>query len=531
MGKKLTGKVLSPDGVTVTSVEVKDDWIDSMSKLALMPKDVSEMVKTGEVDDLLVITDQPLSAVNSFLSAKQKGRILGFFLHPADLVAIHFSSLNPAEQNPKYRDHYIQSLESDIMVKKIVGLKPTDPASFDDLKKAMNFVRNNVVVGLMNEQEESIRRFNKVMGLDDKKNANCTEKLTGSPIPDEEHAIVQHSPEWLAIAQKSPLDMMLYNLIEKLYEEQYEIFDEYSDLDAPDDQVGWSDTFNSSHLSTFDASFPSDDAETLFFWHVPRSGGSHLQDLYWCMDMTIANQVGGEPRFNKIAPRHLVVEFQPWKEHGNEAKVINVDMSTRNGIVHAKNLGLLSQKDLPKPDIIMSSQFYYLSTILFSSQHKARMFALFRPPVERALSRFRSLQQVNKAWANMSVENWATQNKHEANWIVRQLVGKGLDDAVNVQDLETAKDIVRDKFIVGLSDKYQESLRRFNILLGADEEDAKTKNCLQSHGTSPEVAPSIKQGSPAYVTLMSVNFLDAMLYQYAEQLFERQSKLFEGQDK
>lgn len=244
------------------------------------------------------------------------------------------------------------------------------------------------------------------------------------------------------------------------------------------------------------------------------------------MDKSIANQVGGEPRFNKVVPRHLLKEFQPWKEHGNNAKVLNVDMSTRNGIVHAKNLGLFSQNDVPEPDIISSAQFFALSTILFSSQHKARVFSLFRHPVERAESRFRSLQQINKAWADLSVEDWATQNKNEANWMVRQLIGKNQDEAVDIKDLEVAKGIVRDKFIVGLSNKYLASLHRFNMLLGINRDDMKTKRCIESHATPPEAAPKIVQGSPAYVTLTSVNFLDVMLYQYVEQLFESQSELF-----
>lgn len=525
MGKRLTGKI-EQNGVTETHVEVEDDWTDDMAKLALMPKDISELVQSGAVSDLFVATDKPMTAVNSMLSEKQKGRMLGLFHHPVERVALHFSSLHHSENNAKYKAHYIENMESDVMVKKILGLKPTDDVSVADLRLAMNFVRDYVVVGLTSEQEESVRRFNKALGFDEGHNSHCT--INPEPAsPDEEQKIAPNSQEWLAIAQKSPLDMMLFNLIEKLFEEQYEIFDEYSDLDAPEEQVLWTDTFNSSHLAAFDGPFSNQD-ETPFFWHVPRTRGSHLQDFYWCMDKSLANQVGGEPRFNKIVPRHLLKEFQPWKEHGNEAKVLNVNMATRNGIVHAKSLGLLSQPDLPRPDIIFSSQFYHLSTILFSSQHKARVFSLFRHPVERAESRFRSLQQVNKAWANMSVDEWATQGSNEANWMVHQLVGKNQDEAVNIKDLEVAKGIVRDKFIVGLSEKYLESLRRFNMLLGIDRDDAKTQECLQSHATPPVAIQKVAQGSPTYVTLMSVNFLDAMLYTYAEELFENQGELFKG---
>jgi hypothetical protein len=463
-------------------------------------------------------------AVKSLLSKKQKGKILGLLRHPVESVAFHFSQLHPTERNAQ-REKFIENMESDLLVKKIVGIKPTDEVSAADLRVAMDFVRDYVVVGLMSEQEESIRRFNMALGFDDSLNSNCT--IGSEPVAlDEEQRIAPNSAEWIAIAQKSPLDMMLYKFMEKLFEEQVEIFDEYSDdLVTHPDQVSWNDTFNPSHLADFDGHFPSN-TETPFYWHVPRSGGSHIQDYYWCLGLTLANQVGGEPRFNKIVPRHLLKEFQPWKEHGNQAKVLNVDMSSRNGIVHAKSLGLLSQKDLPKPDIIFSTQFYYLSTILFSSQHKARVFSFFRHPVDRAVSRFRSLQTVNKAWANLSVEEWAIKDNNEANWMVRQLVHKNQDDTISIKDLDAAKAIVRDKFVVGLFDKFQESLRRFNKLVGVDIDDVKTKECIQSHAMHPEGSTKVVEGSPAYVTLMSVNFLDAMLYQYVEELFERQGELF-----
>lgn len=326
--------------------------------------------------------------------------------------------------------------------------------------------------------------------------------------------------------------MMLFSLIQKLFEEQYDIFNDFPEEEPSEDPVWWRDGLNSdtikSHLAPVNGPFSKQEEETPFFWHVPRAGGSHLQDLYWCMNFTLANQVGGERRFNKRVPRHMLVEFQPWKAYGNEAKVINVDMYTRNGIVHAKSVGFLSEEDVPRADIIFSTQFYYTSVILFSRDHNARVFAFFRHPVERALSRFTSLKKSNKSWAHLSVDNWATHHTGEANWMVRQLVGKVQDEAVDIKDLELAKDVVRSKVIVGLLDKHQESLHRFNVLLGVDESDAKVKQCMQSHASGDtSYAPlKIPKGSPAYVTLMSVNFLDVMLYQYLEELFDSQESMF-----
>ena len=140
------------------------------------------------------------------------------FSHPVESVALHFK-LHPHGSDPDYRTRYIEEMQNDMLVKKVLDLKPSDEVSVADLRVAMDFVRDYVVVGLMNEQEESIGRFNKALGFDYELNSQCSIESEPSVL-DEDHQIAPNSKEWLAIAQKSPLDMMLYALIEKLYEEE-----------------------------------------------------------------------------------------------------------------------------------------------------------------------------------------------------------------------------------------------------------------------------------------------------------------------
>jgi hypothetical protein len=214
MGKKLTGKVgIEADGTITTShIDVEDDWIDRMSKLAFMPRDAFALVKSGHVNDLQVITDQPIMAVKSLLSERQRGRILGLFRHPVEHMANQLYKIKAEEGQEKMpllewmanNTGNVITEESDMIVKKIVGAKPTDSVSITDLKVAMDFVRDYVVVGLMSEQEESFRRFNLAMGWDDRQiNFDC---ITG--IFDEEETSFEQEPvvapnsrEWNAIAK------------------------------------------------------------------------------------------------------------------------------------------------------------------------------------------------------------------------------------------------------------------------------------------------------------------------------------------
>ena len=169
-------------------------------------------------------------------------------------------------------------------------------------------------------------------------------------------------------------------------------------------------------VSSFE--FGSDKAATPFFWHVPKvrntnawfvcpelfkpnphalhvllllqAGGTAIQNLYWCMGLTLANEVGGNPKLlqRKKVPRNKLTVFQPWKASGNMAKVINVDVTSHTGIDNAKKLGFLTEEGQPKTDFVSSSLFHVVSMKLFDKDQKARMFAMFRHPVERAVSKF-----------------------------------------------------------------------------------------------------------------------------------------------
>ena len=53
------------------------------------------------------------------------------------------------------------------MVKKLAGKKANEEATEEDLRFAMRTIKQRFIVGLTNEMEESINRFNVVMGIND----------------------------------------------------------------------------------------------------------------------------------------------------------------------------------------------------------------------------------------------------------------------------------------------------------------------------------------------------------------------------
>lgn len=296
-------------------------------------------------------------------------------------------------------------------------------------------------------------------------------------------------------------------------------------------------------LSVKERPDPSSETHTThLFWHVPKSGGTTAKQIYQCMGKTLTIRVGVDPRYGHDQSDELVV-FKPIE--GKDWKTVNVDTISEKGILRAEEMGLVPSG---KADIVFAMDVKYASEHLFDRLHKGRVMAIFRNPVDRAVSKFYYLQTATwektyrPEWADMSLVEWAENHNFDENFLVKKMVGKKLTDSAEMGDLIIAKEIIRRRFIVGLLDEMEESIHRFNIMMGVDESAEKTMGCMQEvfgndDKTSSEVKeeddtaeintnsnkhPKVVEGSPEYELLAKRNDLDMILYNYIRLLFKEQ---------
>ena len=218
------------------------------------------------------------------------------------------------------------------------------------------------------------------------------------------------------------------------------------------------------------------------------------------MGQTLAHRVGADPKYGHDKESEIVV-FEP---HGGKYwKVVNVDTTIKPGILRAKELGLVQSHTT---DLIFTMEPQFAGKELYDEENKGRFLALFRHPVDRALSMFYYLQTATwertyrPEWLNMTVMEWANLENAETNYMVHKLTGKGFRDTVDEMDLIIAKELVRQRFIVGLMVKMNESIRRFNIVLGVDEENERSDNCMDEFGVKvvdPAEAENSNTPAPA----------------------------------
>ena len=270
--------------------------------------------------------------------------------------------------------------------------------------------------------------------------------------------------------------------------------------------------------------------DTALFWHIPKSGGTTMQEFVSCIGLCTANQEGGMYGHNNDK---YIATFQPWDDYHT---FVNVDTTTIPGLQDAKSRNF-AQSLLA--DIVITSYLYEAADI-FSPDFKGRVSALFRHPIERAASLFYYLQDATwepyyaPEMKNWSIEQYVQSDHYARNWMMYMLLHNNkLATHDYEKDLELAKTMLKDFFLIGLTSNMEESLDRFDKYYDFDDGTGVTKMCssellTKGHGKNVHNHPKLVPGSDDWNILASVNEWDIKLYEYAVDLFEEQGNFFVG---
>lgn len=276
-----------------------------------------------------------------------------------------------------------------------------------------------------------------------------------------------------------------------------------------------------------DVTDPPRPTDTAFLFHVPRAGGSTLKDVVGkCLKLVQSSEVGVREGHGSD-PKLAVLEVQ-------ESRYVNVDTTTVPGIQRAVDLGL-SESGLA--DVVVSS-YLHESAALFDLKHQGRAFIILRDPIVRATSMYwHRLKEVGDLDETTTIEDYAQGNGIENNWMCRFLADR-MTGELTKEDLEQAKDILKDKFLVGFLDDLEESVYRIMKFNGwkfsTDEtEQMMEEDCIKDlsaeeggSNVNPHEYEISKRGSQAHALISWQTQFDIKLYAYAKELFETQTKVW-----
>mmetsp|Transcript_25075 Transcript_25075/g.52752 ORF Transcript_25075/g.52752 Transcript_25075/m.52752 type:complete len:358 (+) Transcript_25075:62-1135(+) len=271
--------------------------------------------------------------------------------------------------------------------------------------------------------------------------------------------------------------------------------------------------------------------ETAIFWHIPKSGGTTIKHLYKCFGVSVADKFGAHIQHHEQDTE--IISFQPWPKK-SRTTYVNVDVSNKEGILHASALGLVPSD---KADIIITTKPEFAVGMLFDKSHRGRFLILVREPIDRLVSLFYYLQvatwevSYRPDWKKLSLLDWS--QKHAQSWrdfLVKKIMGK---DQFTEEEFEELKETVRKYFVVGLMNEMEESVNRFNAAMGINEktteyyEPCMSRFFWDHHQESGEAHnsnehPKLLEGSPEWNILAEQNSYDMRLYEFMIELFEEQ---------
>ena len=269
--------------------------------------------------------------------------------------------------------------------------------------------------------------------------------------------------------------------------------------------------------------------DTAYFWDIHFAGETIAESVFAkCHFLIQASEQGlKQPDYND--------EKLEVFEATTGALYVNVDTSTKQGIRRAKQLGLA---DARLAEVMMSPELHLFASSIFNRAQKGRMFALFRDPINRAVSMYHYLSSAswdplyNPQLKYMTIEEYAQSASVENNWMTRFLVNKP-GGKLTRQDMMVAKEILRTKCLVGIYGDVENSLKRFQLYFGWSQKSSQDqvqacRNAVLQAGDVRYNTPELEPDSKMYNALARVNKYDMELYEYAQALYKMQGEQIFG---
>ena len=253
-----------------------------------------------------------------------------------------------------------------------------------------------------------------------------------------------------------------------------------------------------------------DNSDIPFFWHVPKASGTTVKQVMSKCYNLIRTEMVDPPSSLDLFP---------------EKKVLNIDLTTPDAIVVAKGYNVA---DSGMADVFISQLAVEGSTV-FTTYHMGRAFTIMRHPVILAASLFyyRRIATWEPTYRpdfnDITLQQYIEMPGYYDNWMVRMLTNAKLG-GLNEGHLEIAKAVIKEKFIVGISDHMAETFRQLEIYFGWKEQEAGCVKSFLSASFNKNKYELPERGGAVWNSIAEKNKFDMQLYYFSLELFGEQGK-------
>jgi len=167
---------------------------------------------------------------------------------------------------------------------------------------------------------------------------------------------------------------------------------------------------------------------------------------------------------------------------------------------------------------------------IFNNRNRARVFAILRHPLDRAISKYYADLGSDPDVAGMTLPQYVRSGGHrvENNYLTRYLSGR-YGGKLTVHHLDVAREFLRRKFVVGLASDLPATANLFGHVFGWNHTTASlglsnVDLCYDDilGALSGKKPPSIEEGTEGWKLLVAQNWFDLKIYEYVEHLFQLQ---------
>jgi hypothetical protein len=278
------------------------------------------------------------------------------------------------------------------------------------------------------------------------------------------------------------------------------------------------------------------DRDIPLYWHIPLTGAEVVDEILGkCYKLV---QATDDPSILEGHEQDKILNIVSINSNSNSKRYVNVDMGSIKGIKRAKELRLVT--GFSTVELIRTSHLYE-ATFLFQDTSKyGKCFTLLRSPIQRSIDVFHNLKvsSSNPVFKSMSLQEYVKSSFVEDNWMVR-ILSNEMALELTEEHLNRAKSILGGKFIVGFTEDFEESMRRFAKYFRWDEiiTTEELQTCQEGFLASSKYVPNkngdevasstdinnVKEGDEIYNILQEKNVFDNELYLFAKGLYETQA--------
>jgi hypothetical protein len=272
-------------------------------------------------------------------------------------------------------------------------------------------------------------------------------------------------------------------------------------------------------------------SDVLYLWHIPKAAGSTVKHVMMkCFHLTRAEMKQVPESFTLVKG------------------VLNIDTSTIAGIYRAKKMGLVDSNFV---DVVESS-YLHEGAALFTDEHKGRLFTVMRHPVDMAISLFYYLgvakweRNYHPELMNMTLLDYIQSNQTDLrvdNWMTRYL-SRRIKGPLDQQHFQLAKDILKAKCLIGMSENMTESMNRLATYAGlgystktfnnfSTENRTTWSECVEEYNknrVNKHKHQTFNPGSIEWDLLAEENKFDMELFSFAKKLWSEQGSILKEKE-